>query len=99
MTPIRGMLCIYIETCIGSSLQLGGSQGKVLSDLLVQILANARSQLLETIQQNLARASSEGDHQAVLRFVRLYGPLGAQVNLQSHKMGITPRVATQLLQG
>ena len=48
---------------------------------IIQVLQNARSQLLQALQQNLTKASGDGDDQAVLRFIKLYGPLGAEVSI------------------
>ena len=45
----------------------------------LQVLQNAREELLVKVRQQLETASREGKASDVMRFVALFGPLGAKV--------------------
>ena len=55
--------------------------GITLLDLLtlVQQVQNARTRLLAAVREQLIAASNEKNHSNILRFVKLYAPLGAKV--------------------
>ncbi len=47
--------------------------------MLVQVLQEAKGRLRNEILDRLDAAKKAGDHASVLRFTRLYAPLGLQV--------------------
>jgi len=46
-----------------------------------QVLQDAKSRLQSVILSRLEEAMQKNDHQTVLRFTRLYAPLGLQARL------------------
>jgi hypothetical protein len=49
----------------------------------VQVLQNAREELLAKVRQQLETASKDGSDSDILRYVILFGPLGAKVLTKS----------------